>query len=129
MRVTGAKELRKKLRQMGDDLSDLKAIHREAAGIVASEAERRAPIGPTGKLVMGIKVGATKTKATVKSGSVGPSKNYAARQHWVQQKGRPGFQYVYKAMGAKGRKVVDLYHDEIDHLIDRMNRSGTRGRF
>ncbi len=128
VRVVGARELRRKLRQMGDDLSEMKAIHREAAETVADEAERRVPV-KTGTLRMGIRIGATKTKASVRSGSVGKSKPYAARQHWSQQKGKPGDQYVYKAMGAKGREVVGLYYDRVDDLIDRMNRSGTRGSF
>jgi len=128
IKVKGAKELRKKLRAMADDAEDMRSTHRAAAELVVAEAKRRAP-SRSGALEAGIKPGVTKTKATVRSGSTGPSKKYAARQHWVQQRGRPGFEYVYQAVGKLGRDVVDLYHDRVDDLIDRLNRSGTRGSY
>lgn len=128
VRVHGAKELRRKLKGIQGDLNDLKAIHREAADTIAEEARRRAPV-KSGRLQAGIKTGVTQTKATVRAGSTGKSKPYAARQHWVQQRGKPGFEYIYQAVGKLGRQVVDLYHDRVDDLIDRLNRSGTRGTF
>lgn len=128
VRVEGAKELRRKIKQLQGDLKDMKAIHGDAATMVAREAERRAPVDK-GTLRSGIRKGVTQTKATVRSGSVGRSKQYAARQHWVQQQGMRGFEYVYQAVGKLGRKVVDLYHDRVDDLIDDMNRSGTKGRY
>ena len=128
VRVTGARELRKKLRKLGDDLEEMKAIHKEAAGIVADEALSRVP-RKTGTLASSIKTSGTKTKAIVRAASTGKSKPYGARQHWSQQRGKPGDQFVYKAMGEKGREVVGLYYDRVDDLVDRMNRSGTRDTF
>lgn len=128
VRVDGAKELRRKLKKMGGDLKDMKAIHREASELVADEARRRAPYRD-GAITSGIRAGATQTKAVVRSGTVGRSKEYAARQHWSQQKGQAGFEYVYRAVGKLGRDVVDLYHDRVDDLVDRMNRSGKAGTF
>lgn len=128
VRVVGARELRAKLRKFGDDLEDLKAIHKEAADIAATEARRRVPV-KTGTLRGSIKSSGTKTKGIVRAASTGKSKPYGARQHWVQQQGRPGDEFVFKAVGAKGRQIVDLYFDRVDDLVDRMNRSGTRGDF
>jgi hypothetical protein len=126
--VVGARELRKKLRKLGDDLEDMKAVHLAAAELVADEAERRVPV-KTGTLRMSIKAAGTKTKGKVRAASTGKSKPYGARQHWAQQKGKPGDQFIYKAMGAKGRDVVKLYHERVDALVDRMNRYGSGGTF
>lgn len=126
VRVKGADALRRKIKRLGGDLGDMKAVHREASELVAAEARRRAPVD-TGAMAGSIRASATQRKATVRAGTVGKAKPYTARQHWSQQKGRPGEEFVYRAVGKLGRHVVDLYHDRVDRLIDRMNRTGLGG--
>ena len=128
IRVVGARELRTKLRKLGDELEDMKAIHKEAADIGADEARLRVPV-KTGASKGSIKSSGTKTKGIIRAASTGRSKAYGARQHWVQQQGKPGDQFVFKAVGATGRKIVKVYVDRVDDLVERMNRSGTRGDF
>lgn len=66
--VQGARRLRRTLKQAGDDLTDLKAAHLQAATIAAQAAKSRAPIGKTRKTVASIRPGATKTAAIIRAG-------------------------------------------------------------
>lgn len=121
VRVQGARELRRAIGSSVAELADLKALHKESAELVAAEARTRVPVR-SGALRSSIKASGTKTKAIVRAASTGKSKPYGARQHWAQQQGRPGDQFVYKAMGAKGRQVVKMYVDKVEELVHEMNR-------
>lgn len=77
--MRGAASLRRALKQFDGDLSDLKAIHKQAADLVLTRAERDAPVR-TGKLKASLRTGATRTSAIVRS--AGRSVPYAAPVHW-----------------------------------------------
>lgn len=66
--LVGMRKLRGRLKEMGDDLSDLKDIHHQAASIAAEGAKALVPI-LTGRLHKSIRPGGTKTAATVRAGS------------------------------------------------------------
>lgn len=68
VRVHGAARLRRTLKEAGDDLSDLKAAHLQAATIAAQAAKARAPIGKTRKTSASVRPGATKTAAIIRAG-------------------------------------------------------------
>lgn len=84
--MEGTRQLRKTLREAGDDLSDMKAAHRAAGDIVVPIAVRYAPVGKPGhskhpgRLRKSIRAGATKTYAEVRAG--GKRTPYAAPIHW-----------------------------------------------
>ncbi|MFT4299319.1 MAG: hypothetical protein QM597_06775 [Aeromicrobium sp.] len=68
LRVKGGRELRRTLKQAGDDLGDLKQAHAAAAGIVAPVARANAPVGATGRLAASVRPGASKTESMIRAG-------------------------------------------------------------
>lgn len=66
--VVGGRQLRKTLREAGDDLTDLKTAHRQAAGIAADGAAARAP-RVSGRLAATIRAAGTKTAGIVRVGN------------------------------------------------------------
>lgn len=80
VKVEGVKDLRKRLRRAGDDLGELRDLHREIAGRVASLAKSRAPVGATGRLQKTVRASGSKTGVTVRVGS--KRVPYANAVHW-----------------------------------------------
>lgn len=120
VRVTGAAELRRALKRMGDDLEDLKDIHREAGDLVAGTARGDAPV-LTGTLAGDIRAGATKTRAYV---SVGRKRiPYAGPIHfgWPARniQAQP---FLYAASDARAEDVARLYIDRVGELVERVGR-------
>ena len=79
IRVEGQRELRKSLRQAGDDLEDLKAAHKAAAEVAAGGAKPLVPVR-SGKLAATIRPGGTKTGAVIRAGK--KAVPYAGPIHW-----------------------------------------------
>lgn len=80
LQIEGQKELRRTLKAAGDDLSDLKAAHKEAGDIAAAGSKPLAPVGATGGLAGSIRPGATKTQAVIRAGKARVP--YAGPIHW-----------------------------------------------
>lgn len=120
--------LKKKMKQLGEDVGQFKAVNKEAADMVAEEAQRRAPV-QSGAARRSTKGQGSETRARVVAGTTTRAKDYAARQHWSQQDGKAGEEWVYKAVGKLGWDVVDLYYEFVQEIIRRINRSGTRDAF
>lgn len=80
--ITGARELRAKLRKAGDDLHELREVHTEIAQKVVAASKPRAPIGTNngGRLRASIRGSGTKTTAKVRMGS--KRVPYANAVHW-----------------------------------------------
>lgn len=78
VRVEGARELRATMRKAGLDMSDLKAAHKAAAGIVVSGAR---PPYRSGALSRSTRTGATQTRASVMAGRA-RTVPYANPIHW-----------------------------------------------
>lgn len=78
--VQGLRQLRKTLRQAGDDMADLKAANLEAAQLVATAAAARAPRGATGALAADVRPTGTKTAGIVRAGRA--RLPYAGPIHW-----------------------------------------------
>lgn len=79
IKVEGLRQLRKTLREAGDDLSDLKALNKEAADIAARASAARAPVR-SGKLKASIRSSGTKTAGIVRAGK--KAVPYAGPIHW-----------------------------------------------
>lgn len=97
LEIEGQRELRRTLKAAGDDLSDLKAAHKEAAEIASDGSE---PLAPrlSGKLAGSIRAGATKTQAVIRAGR--KSVPYAGPIHWGW-KARGIEPHAFLADGAK----------------------------
>lgn len=77
LEVRGARRLRATLRAAGDDLSDLRDVHRSVAGLVAGAT---APPRRTGRLAATVRPAGTKTAAVVRAGFA--TVPYAGPIHW-----------------------------------------------
>jgi hypothetical protein len=80
IQVNGLSNLRRTLRQAGDDLGDLKDANARAAAIAASAAERRAPV-ITGALERSVRSSGTKTAGIIRAGNA-RAVPYANPIHW-----------------------------------------------
>ena len=119
VQVQGATELRRALKRAGDDMSDLKAIHREAADKVRGEAKARVPV-VSGELGASIRSGATKTKGYVAAGRklvpyAGPIHfGWPARNIEAQP-------FLYDALDDRREQIVGLYQHKVDVMIRRID--------
>ena len=77
--VRGARELRRTMRRAGADMTELKAVHREAGSIVDHRARGNAP-RRTGRLAASERVGATQTASIIRAGY--KRTPYAGPIHW-----------------------------------------------
>src|SRR5699024_10126982 len=69
LKVDGARQLRKTLREASEGAADLKPVHKAVGDIVATRGSGIAPRGDTGNLANSVRTGATKTATVVRSGN------------------------------------------------------------
>jgi hypothetical protein len=119
--VEGAKELRRALKRMGDDLADLRAINLEAAQAVADQARERVPVA-SGRLRGSIKPRATKTRGYVTAGNnrlvpyAGPIHFGWHRRHIVPQP------FLFDALDERRDDIVRKYQARVGDLVERVGR-------
>ena len=120
MDIKGLQQFAADLEAVKGNLGDLKAPSRRATELVQEEAQRRAPYR-SGALRRGIKprIYANK-RGIVKAKVTSKGVPYAARQHWVQQKGRRGDQYLWAANYVKRDDVHDEYRRHVDRELRRI---------
>lgn len=129
IKLEGARELRRTLRQAGDDLSDLKDLNKRTATTVARAADGRVPT-LTGRLAASVRGAGTKTAAIVRAGK--KSVPYAHAIHWGRHfwpyrdspravpspiTARP---FLSEAAQATETTWVAYYEDELDKIISRV---------
>lgn len=123
IRIDGGRKLRKAFRDIGDDMTEVKALHKELGEIVAGAAKTKVPVR-SGRLKRDIRPSGTKTAAAVKSGNnrkSGPSSiPYAPAIHfgWARRGIRPQ-PYLYEALDERKAQVVDRYEREVRSIIRR----------
>ncbi len=128
IQLEGGRKLRKAFKDVGDDMSDMKALHRSLADDVAGTAKAKVP-KRSGRLARSIRGSGTKTKSEVKAGNnrkSGPSSvPYAGRIHF----GDPGSRtrgrirpqpFLYDALDERQQDVLDRYNDEVRTIIKRV---------
>lgn len=90
LQIRGANQLRRTLKQAGDDLNNLKSAHQQAAKVAEAAAKRGTPVR-TGRLKASIRTSATKRDARIRAGNNRTSKTgvpYANPIHWGWPKHR-----------------------------------------
>lgn len=118
VQVDGVRELRRTLRQAGDDLADMKAANQAAADIAAAAAKSRAP-RRSGALAGDIRASGTKTAGIVRAGRA--RLPYAGPIHW----GWPAHNitanpYLTDAAQATEPVWVPLYMKHIEQQLDKV---------
>jgi len=121
IRIEGGRELRRAFREAGDDMSDLKDLHKRLADDVADSAKRKVPVR-SGRLQRSIRGSGTKTAARVRTGNnrkSGPtSVPYAGPIHfgWGARGIRPQ-PFLYEALDDRRHEVMDAYNRQVREII------------
>lgn len=118
IKVAGARQLRKTLRAAGDDLSDLKKAHADAAAIAAEASAQLAP-SRSGKLKASIRSSGTKTSGIIRAGR--KSVPYANPIHWgwFARNIRPNLFASRGAQDSEGR-WIRVYESALDDALDKV---------
>lgn len=116
VRVEGLPELRRALRKLQVDLSDLKAANAAVATYVAAAAAGRAP-RRTGRLSSSIRGNKALSRATVRAG--GAAVPYAGPIHWGwPARGIEGRPFIPEAAQATESSWLPLYESAIARAVD-----------
>lgn len=118
--VAGGRELRRSLRQAGDDLSDLKKAHRDAATVARDRIAQRAPEGDTGRLKATIRAAGTKTAGIVRVGNNTRVK-YAGVQQWGWgRRNIPATLFATRGAKESEPRWLPIYQFYIDTTLNRI---------
>lgn len=123
IQVEGSRQLRREFRQIGDDMSDLRELHKRLADDVAGTAKTKVPVR-SGRLQRSIRGSGTKTAARVRAGNnrkSGPTAvPYAGPIHfgWGARKIRPQ-PFMYEALDDRRQEVIENYNREVREIIRR----------
>lgn len=113
--IEGDRELRRALRGVADGVADLKAVHADAAEIVASRATQLVP-RRSGALSASIRSTGQAATGVVRAGRAAVP--YAGRIHFGDPshniKPQP---FLYSALDDRRDEVIDLYEKRIGSLI------------
>lgn len=114
--IEGLRELRKALKETGDDLADLREANRSAGELVVHEAWRHVPVR-SGALRDTIRTAAQLGFALVRSGTARVP--YAGPIHfgWAAHGIEPN-PFLYDAVDARQQEVVDTYWRSLGHIIE-----------
>jgi hypothetical protein len=120
VRVEGLRELRRGLKQLGEDCRDLKDANAATAAIVATAAAARAP-HRTGRLAASIRGNRAVGKAVVRGG--GARVPYAGPVHW----GWParhitGQPFISEAAVATEPVWLPPYEQALSRAVDRVTQ-------
>ena len=107
IKIRGAKELRRELRKMGDDMQDLKELNLTVATMVAERAKDIVP-RRTGNLADTIRPAGTKTAGRVRAGF--KRVPYAGVIHFgFPARGIKPQPFLYDALDQRRGEVFDAY--------------------
>lgn len=121
VRVEGARELRRAIRQSESDLrSELKKANKEAAETVAQEAKSKTVPVRDGDLKNSISALGSQTKGQVKAGKASRNtKDYAGVIHYGDpSRGIRPQPFLHEAMGEKWDEVFSKYEKALEKIVD-----------
>jgi hypothetical protein len=117
--VHGAKELRKTLRQAGEDMSDLKAVNKRVGDLVIGAARPLVPVR-SGALAASLRPAAAAAKVTVRAGSA--RLPYAGPVHWgFPARNIRANPFLSDAATRTEETWVGYYFDELQAVINRVD--------
>ncbi|AWY04760.1 hypothetical protein PQC61_gp14 [Gordonia phage Emperor] len=123
VRVEGARELRRSMRQAEIDLTEMKETHARVASLVAGRGRSAAPVA-SGRLAGTVRAGATRTAAVVRAGR--KSVPYAGPIHWGwPARGITANPWLAGAAAESEPAWLALYTDAVDQIIDRIEGTHT----
>ena len=115
VKIEGARQLRRTLKDAGDDLNDLKEVNRAAAAIAANRAKTWAP-KKSGRLAGTVRSSGTKTAGIVRAGNNRKTESgvpYANPIHWGWPsrniKANPFLSYSAQATKPRWLKLYENY--------------------
>ena len=116
IRFEGLRDFTRALKNVGDDLEELKATHKDAAEIVAMRAAVIAP-RRSGLLADSLRSTGTQAGGRVKAGSASLVP-YAGPIHfgWPARSIRPQ-PFIYDAMDDRRQEVLDVYEQRLNSII------------
>lgn len=129
--VEGLTELNKQLRKAGADLSDLKALNREAVNTVLPYVNSMVPVGieDPGALLASVRGSATGAGAYIRAGS--RSVPYAGVVEYGYSssgaKDMAGREYMHKALTAAEPEWIDIYFEKLETIIARIANANYTG--
>lgn len=120
VQVEGAKELRRALKKMGDDLKDLKSLHAAAAKPVLERSRELVP-RVSGTLGRSIRISGSTAGASIRAGK--RAVPYAGPIHfgWRRRNIEPQ-PFLYDALDQRRQEVFDTYNGRIEELVRRLDR-------
>lgn len=124
IKADGARELRRKLRQAGEDVTQLKDLHQRLADDVAGTAKTKVPVR-TGRLRDSIKGKAYTSKARVEAGNNRKSGRTAVQYSgpihfgWSSRNIKPQ-PFLYEALDVRRQEVIEAYNAQIKQLVNRI---------
>lgn len=80
VQIEGGRELRRTMKQAGEDMQQMKDAHAAAARIAAAAARGKTPVGETGNLAASVRSSGTTTAGILRAGKA--SVPYAGPIHW-----------------------------------------------
>lgn len=130
IKIEGARDLRRRLREVENDMEDLKALHKEIADMVADRAKQKVPV-LSGKLQGTIRGSGTKTAARVKAGNKRQTKAgvpYAGVVHFGTPAsglfgriaGLPPQPFLYEALNERKPEVIQRYAEGIEEIVEKV---------
>lgn len=116
--ITGARELRRTMRQAGVDMKEMKETNSSVSRIVVQAAAARAP-KVSGRLAAGLKALASQTAARVRAGS--KAVPYAGPIHWGWPKRniKPN-PFIADAAQATKTTWLGEYQKRIDQILNKI---------
>jgi len=115
VKVEGARELRRALKNVETGTADLKSVHADAAKIVEQRASELVP-RRSGRLDSSLRSTGQARQGVVRAGQA--SVPYAGVIHfgWPAHNIAPQ-PFLYDALDQRTTEVVDLYQERVDRLI------------
>lgn len=118
VQIEGAKQLRKSLKAAGDDLTDLKAAHAEAATIVATAGQAGAP-SVTGLLAASVRGAGTKTAAIVRAGKAAVPYANPIHWGWFRHHINPN-PWLTRAAQSTESRWIGTYNTAVQTMLDKI---------
>jgi hypothetical protein len=133
LRVEGGPRLRATLKAAGQQLEDLKRLHKRIADLVGGRAEDTAPVGPPAVHIRDtIRTSGTASAAIVRVGRTTRGKDYAMPLHWGHRRPERLGGGVVKAQPWVSEAAQDLqeqwtsmYVTEVQRIVDTVEGTTT----